>query len=378
MKKLFIIVLLICILCTGIVYAIHFKVPDSFVQFSDIVKKHQTNDSHKKDGKLADPENTGDISEDVFTEKSLSFSFAGDVLLDGNVAASLKKNGSSFIISGVKDILSASDIAMINLENPISLRGTKAKDKQFTFRVDPKYMDVLTSSGIDIVTLANNHTLDYGKDALLDTFENLNKINVKYVGAGNDINSASAPVLIDKNGYKTAILGSSHVIPEVSWAAGKGRPGLATTYNPSRLLSEISAAKKTSDIVVVYLHWGEEKKTTPVDYQRNLAKKYIDSGADIVIGSHPHVLQGFEFYKEKLIAYSMGNFIFTDLKKDTMILDINYSGNSYKARIVPLRIDRYRPMPITDNAAKKSFLKNLQSISYNVKINDAGEILPLY
>jgi poly-gamma-glutamate synthesis protein (capsule biosynthesis protein) len=270
MKKIFFVTLIIIfILSSCAVFAFHVKIPDSFVQFNDIVKKHKKNNSPTKEAVLPDSINTPEATR----VKSLSFSFAGDVLLDGNVAVSLQKNGSEYIIEGVKNTLSASDIAMVNLENPISLRGTKAKDKQYTFRVNPKHMDVLTSSGIDVVTLANNHTLDYGKDALLDTFDNLNKINVKFVGAGMDINSASRPAVIDKNGYKTAILGSSHVIPEVSWAAGSNKPGLATTYDPSRLLSEISEAKKNSDIVVVYVHWGEERKTTPLNYQRNLAKK---------------------------------------------------------------------------------------------------------
>ncbi len=377
MKKFsFLIFLFIFFIFAGIGYAFHMKFPDSIIHFNDIINKHKKN-VPKNENKNPDiKENDIIKSQNTAAPKSLIFSFAGDVLLDGNVASLLKKSGTEFIISDVKSILKASDISMINLENPISLRGTKAKNKQYTFRVNPKYMDVLTSSGIDIVTLANNHSLDFGTEALLDTFDNLDSINVRYVGAGKDIDSASRPYLFDKNGYKTSILGSSHVIPEVSWNAGAKKPGLATTYNPARLVSEISKAKKNSDIVVVYIHWGEERKTTPLNYQKNLAKKYIDSGADIVIGSHPHVLQGFEFYKGKLIAYSLGNFIFTDLKKDTMILNIKYTDNTYKASIVPCKIEKYRPIQIKDKNTIKSFYKNLESISFNVKINDNGEILP--
>ena len=114
----------------------------------------------------------------------------------------------------------------------------------------------------------------------------------------------------------------------VSWTAGENTPGLAVTYDPKRTLEEIASAKKQADIVVVYVHWGEERKEMPLDYQKNMARAYIDEGADIVVGSHPHVLQGLEFYKGKLIAYSLGNFIFTDSRKDTMVLqaEVNKSG----------------------------------------------------
>jgi poly-gamma-glutamate synthesis protein (capsule biosynthesis protein) len=105
-------------------------------------------------------------------------------------------------------------------------------------------------------------------------------------------------------------------------------------------------------------------------------KKYIDSGADIVIGSHPHVLQGFEFYKGKLIVYSLGNFIFTNIKKDTMIINIEYTDNSYKARVIPCRIVNYRPVPINNETEKTAFYNKLESLSFNVDINDNGEILP--
>lgn len=308
-------------------------------------------------------------------ENTLTLSFGGDVLLDGSVANVISNKGANYILSDVKPILSGADISMINLECPISTRGTKAKDKQFTFRAKPSSVDVLTSAGIDIVTLANNHILDFGQDAMLDTFDYLDKAGIKYVGAGHNIDEASIAKYFKIDDFNVAIIGSSHVIPVVEWNAGKNKPGVATTYNPTRLLSEISTAKKNADIVVVYVHWGTERSTKPDTYQRNLAKKYIDGGADLVIGAHPHVLQGFEFYNGKLIAYSLGNFVFTNVKNDTMILNVAFNKDkSYTATISPCAIENYRPVLLKDKNKQQQLFDKLQQLSFNAKVDKKGVI----
>jgi len=324
---------------------------------------------------------TPDISEPVTVtafpndENSLTLSFGGDVLLDGSVATVISNKGANYILSDVKPILSGADISMINLECPISTRGTKAKDKQFTFRAKPSSVDVLTSAGIDIVTLANNHILDFGQDAMLDTFTYLDKAGIKYVGAGHNLDEASIAKYYKIDEFNVAILGSSHVIPVVEWNAGKNKPGVATTYNPTRLISEISTAKKNADIVVVYVHWGTERNTKPDTYQRNLAKKYIDSGADLVIGAHPHVLQGFEYYKGKLIAYSLGNFVFTNVKNDTIILNVAFNKDkSFTASISPCAIENYRPVLLKDKNKQQQLFDKLQQLSFNAKVDKKGVI----
>ncbi len=324
---------------------------------------------------------TPDISEPLTVtalpndENTLTLSFGGDVLLDGSVANVINNKGANYILSDVKPILAGADISMINLECPISTRGTKAKDKQFTFRAKPSSVDVLTSAGIDIVTLANNHILDFGQDAMLDTFTYLDKAGIKYVGAGHDLDEASIAKYFKVDDFNVAIIGSSHVIPVVEWNAGKNKPGVATTYNPTRLLSEISTAKKNADIVVVYVHWGTERNTKPDTYQRNLAKKYIDGGADLVIGAHPHVLQGFEFYNGKLIAYSLGNFVFTNVKNDTMILNVAFNKDkSYTATISPCAIENYRPVLLKDKNKQQQLFDKLQQLSFNAKVDKKGVI----
>ena len=318
-----------------------------------------------------EPEENTETEED--TQLSVKLSFAGDVLLASGVESLIEQKGTEFIISDVKHIFEESDISMVNLECAISERGTKAPDKQFTFRAKSQTLDVLKSSKIDIVSLANNHTLDFGVEALLDTFQNLKDYGIKYAGAGMNMDEAARPVFIEENGIKIAFIASSRVIPVVSWTAGENTPGLAVTYDPKRTLEEIASAKKQADIVVVYVHWGEERKEMPLDYQKNMARAYIDEGADIVVGSHPHVLQGLEFYKGKLIAYSLGNFIFTDSRKDTMVLqaEVNKSGVE-SVRIIPCRIENLRPVLIKDEEESSKLIEKVESLSFDVEINMDG------
>ncbi|MFZ5987213.1 MAG: CapA family protein [Bacillota bacterium] len=310
-------------------------------------------------------------------EETVILSFAGDVLLVRGVAALIEQKGADFILSGVKPVFDRSDISMVNLECPVSEKGTKAKDKQYTFRAKPKSLEVLTSCGIDMVTLANNHILDFGREALLDTLQNLKERNIKYVGAGVNMDEASKPVFIDKKGLKIAFIASSRIIPDASWTAGKNSPGVATTYNPERILAEIKSAKEQADIVAVYVHWGEELKEQPLNYQKSLARAYVDKGADIVIGSHPHVLQGLEFYKGKIIAYSLGNFVFTNIKRDTMILSIGVNKKGIKdIQVLPCRIENLRPVVLNDKSQSYKLLQKIESLSFNIEIDKKGNVKP--
>lgn len=236
--------------------------------------------------------------------------FTGDVLLTGYLLTQYDSKGIQGILApDIVEEMNQADLTMVNEEFPFSNRGTAAEDKQFTFRIDPKRVNVLKDLGIDIVTLANNHVLDYGQDALVDTFETLENAQIQYVGAGNNHEEAKQRREFELNGMNIGILAASRVIPVPSWAAGSS-PGVFTTYDPTNLVAEIKSAKESCDVVIIYVHWGIERDEYPQDYQRELAKKYIDAGADIIIGAHPHVLQGIEYYNGKPIFYSLGNFIF--------------------------------------------------------------------
>jgi poly-gamma-glutamate capsule biosynthesis protein CapA/YwtB (metallophosphatase superfamily) len=313
--------------------------------------------------------------EDIQAVGPVTLSLVGDILLDSSVGRLINQKGADFIMSDVMPIMKSSDILMANLENPIGTKGTKEQNKQFTFRAKPDSVNALTSAGLDIVSLANNHILDYGTEAMEETLGILDKNSISHVGAGQDINSASKPFFIKKNGNTIAFIASTHIIPSTTWAAGVQKPGVATTYDPTRIRAEISKARQKAGIVVVYIHWGEEMRVLPVSYQRNLAKIYIDEGADIVVGSHPHVLEGLEFYKGKLIAYSLGNFVFTNWKSNTMILNIKVKSNKInEVKIIPCQISNYRPKPIVNTISYNEALNKLRSISFNVKIGINGTV----
>ena len=250
-----------------------------------------------------------------------------------------------------------------------------AKDKQFTFRIDPQYVQIFSDMMINVVTLGNNHVLDYGTEALLDTFSTLQDAKIPYVGAGNNLKEARETKYFDVGEKTVAILGASRVIPVTEWNAGENKPGLFTTYDPTALIAEIEAAKLQSDYVIVYVHWGIEKKNHPEEYQRKMAKQYIDAGADLVVGSHPHVLQGMEYYKGKPIIYSLGNFMFYSNIPQTALLKVTLQkGDSVKTELLPAKAENGTTFIIEDTKEIQQFYKYMTDISYGVTFDKSGAI----
>lgn len=326
--------------------------------------------------------NTGENPEDrpefflpeTVTKGDFTIAFIGDILLGGTVDSVIRQNGPDYLFRDTKRILESADLTVGNLEGPISLSGIPEEDKQFIFRAAPQSAKLLAEAGIDIVSIANNHTLDYGEEALEDTFESLELCGIKYAGAGRDIDSASRPVYMENNRMKVAFIASSHVIPFVSWTAGINKPGVASAYDPARMCSEISKARGAADIVVAYLHWGKEGARQPEQYQRNLAKMFINCGADVVVGAHPHVLQGIEYYRGRVIAYSLGNFVFTNSLKNTMILKVTFDKNRKvkNVKMIPCIIRNFKPEPVTDRQKAAEIIDEVREVSYDVGIDEEG------
>jgi poly-gamma-glutamate synthesis protein (capsule biosynthesis protein) len=303
--------------------------------------------------------------------------FGGDVLLDQGVARVIEAAGryDAVLSPDLAEAFSQADIAMVNVEMPISTRGEEMKDKQFTFRGDPKYLPFLKDyMGLDIVTLANNHILDYGVDAMEDTLSYLEEAGIEHVGAGADIEAAMAPVVKWAGGRSIAFLGASRVIPVASWTAGTAHPGLLTTYDKTLLCDAIRKAKAGADYVVVYVHWGVEGAQTPNETQTDLAHAYIDAGADFVVGSHPHVLQTLEYYRDKFIAYSLGNFIFTDKEKDTIALRLTITPEGLFPQILFCRINHLSTELVTDRASLETRRLALEELSPGVRVGEDGMI----
>jgi poly-gamma-glutamate synthesis protein (capsule biosynthesis protein) len=228
--------------------------------------------------------------------------------------------------------------------------------------------------GVDIAGLANNHVLDYGADALNDTFDTLDAAGIDYVGAGADLSRASGLITRQIGGQTIGFLAASRVIPVVSWDIKNSSPGVFTTYDPALLVDAIQAARETCDYVVVMVHWGIEREEYPEDYQVALAKQYIDAGADLIIGSHPHVLQGISYYKDKPIFYSLGNYIFNQNIPRTMAVSVTLTGDgSPQIRLIPAAASDALTASLTGDAAESVF-DYVKSISDGISIDTDGNL----
>ncbi len=299
--------------------------------------------------------------------------FTGDVLLSDYVLENYDRDGISGVLSPVLlEAMQTADITVINNEFPFSTRGEQAPDKQFTFRVNPDYVRVLTDMGVDIAGIANNHVLDFGPDALLDTFETLENAGIDYMGAGSDLSRASALITKEVNGKTFGFLAASRVIPVVSWDIKNASPGVFTTYDPALLLAAIKEARTHCDFLSVFVHWGIERDEYPRDYQVTMAQQYIDAGADLVVGAHPHVLQGIAYYENKPVFYSLGNFIFNREIPRTAVLRVTVPPEGSPVfQLIAASAANART--IADDGDKRNAACDyLESISEGIVIDDEG------
>lgn len=299
----------------------------------------------------------------------VSLLFAGDVYLSNHVLNAYDQAGG---IQGVLDEairreITEADYFMVNQEFPFSDRGTAAEDKQFTFRLPVSRVPMMQEMGIDMVTLANNHALDFGTDALLDTCAALEQAGIRYVGAGPDLETAKRLETVEIKGKTIGFLGATRVIPVYSWTAGKGTPGMFSAYDPAPVLEAVKQAKERCDYLVIYVHWGVEKSEQPEAYQRTMGRQFIDAGADLVIGSHPHVLQGIEYYRDKPIVYSLGNFVFGSSIPRTMMLKAVLGEEGVQLEMIPCQSAAGYTTMVTDTARIQEFHQQMESLGANLE-----------
>lgn len=301
--------------------------------------------------------------------------FAGDVMFSDEYLKEYDQSGISAIADeNMLSHMQNADLFILNEEFPFSRRGEPMADKQFTFRTDPKYVSILKELGTDIVTLANNHALDYGRTAFEDTLETLDQAGIQRIGGGYSISEASAPAVCTVNGQRFAIFGATRVSPSADWYAGESQSGLFQTYDPAKLNAAIQEARKSCDHVIVFVHWGIEKNETPEEYQRSLARGYIDAGADLVVGCHPHVLQGFEYYKGVPIIYSLGNYLFDNRTGQTVLLEAGFSDeNPPTVSLVPCQRSDGVLKTLQDPAA---LYQKLTELSFDVSVDADGVLRP--
>lgn len=268
------------------------------------------------------------------------------------------------------------DVFLLNHEYCISDRGEPLEGKYYTFRADPKRMKLIEELGTDMVSLANNHVYDFGADAFSDTMELLLQSGIPYVGGGHDIEEAKQPVYFVVNGVKVGFVAASRAEKtRYTPQAEEDAPGVLLMYESEEFAEVIEKASLACDYLIAYVHWGTEDSNQFEDYQHDQAEVLLDSGADMIIGSHPHVLQGIEFIKGKPVIYSMGDFWFNGETKYTGLLDIKVTGEGLSGiSFVPCRQTEYTTRYLAEKEEQRELYDYLEELSVGVKIGDGGEI----
>lgn len=274
-------------------------------------------------------------------KEKIVLAFVGDIMLDRGVKFMTDKYfGGDYdqLLSKVQLILSPYDFLFANLEGPIS-SGGQDQGGIYSFRMEPQVISALKNSGFDSVSIANNHIFNWGTEALKNTMELLYNAGISYVGGGFSGQEAYSGRDFNIEGVKFTVLAFSEFtaggVQSTSTDAG------IAVISEENIKNFVSQAKSRSDLVVVSFHFGEEYKKIPNDYQKKYAELTIDSGADLIIGHHPHVVQTLERYKDSYIIYSLGNFIFDQyFSPETMtggLLEVEVGTNSKKIERVSLK-----------------------------------------
>jgi len=256
------------------------------------------------------------------------------------------------------DLFHTSDVAMVNLECCVSARGEPVP-KPYNFRMRPSYLGALQRAGITIVNLANNHIFDYGKEGLFDTIFYLDSSRVGHVGAGMNRNEAHTPHYYEKAGIKIGFMG--YYEGGEAPAATEGEPGVAAR-TISAIRADVRRMKERdgADFVILSFHWGVEKADTVEEWQRQFAHRAIRAGADLIIGHHPHVLQGIERYRGGVIAYSLGNFIFGGNSRHTYrtaVLEVMLDKSGEEYRLIPVQVRRWKASVLPEGEGEEILMR---------------------
>lgn len=242
----------------------------------------------------------------IAADRDIVLAFAGDVHFEEQVKAQGVTGG----LSTVPALLADADLAMVNLETALT-DGGRPESKTYTFRANPSVVKVLAAAGVDAVTMANNHALDYGRgEGLADLLAARAQGPLDIVGVGSSTADALRPAVYQLRGLRVAVFAVASFWVLADWPATDKRGGLVTwSRHRQRLLTAVKAAAAANDLVVVYAHWGLEYQKCPNQSQLSVAKELARAGADVIVGSHPHVVQGVRWVGKSLVAYSLGNFV---------------------------------------------------------------------
>jgi len=311
-------------------------------------------------------------SEAVDNDAILTATMVGDIMLGRYVEKATDEHGYDHPFEYVKPYFENSDYVSGNFENPIVLdEDTPAVDKSINLKTSKKSVKALDNANFTVVTLANNHMLDYGIEGLEDTISTFENAKTDFVGAGENLESAKKIKYSDVNGVTIATLGFNDFFEDDSRA--KGAKGGVLAANPEYFIPMIDEAKKNADLVFVNIHWGAEYENEPHPRQVELAHAISDAGADAIIGHHPHVLSTVEMYNDTAIFYSLGNFVFDQgwsRTHDTALVQYNlYKDGTGEFEIIPATIKNAQPRPLTDLNWYNSF-KITRQMTKNLDDNE--------
>ena len=332
-------------------------------------------------GYLEDEETAAEHSVYLRDDKDAvaDLAFAGDICLteDGYVIDHYDALGGDIglcLSEEVLDRLNEADISMINHEYPVSTRGAALEGKYYTFRASPEREVILQQMGIDIVSLANNHIYDFGADAFYDTLDALRQAEIPYVGAGADMEEASRPVYFVTGGIKIGFVSANRsekfiFTPE----AGENTPGVVRMYDTAMMNSIIREAREQCDYLIAYVHWGTENSEYYEAYQTDIAQEFFDSGADVIIGSHPHVLQGIGYVDGKPVVYSLGDFWFNGKTKYTAVVNMEVTIDGLvELSVLPCIQEGYETHYISEESDREDFYDHLRELSPEAVISENG------
>ncbi|MER7765425.1 CapA family protein [Kitasatospora sp. NPDC096140] len=291
---------------------------------------------------------------------TITVAFAGDVHFEGRTEARLAVQPPEPALGPISRNLADADLSVLNLETAITGRGAP-EPKLYTFRTEPKALSVLKDSGVDVVSMANNHAVDFGADGLADTLAAKDSSPIPVVGVGRNAKEAYAPYVTTVRGVKVAVVAASQVedLTNQKWRAGANKPGIASALDVPALVKAVEGAKQQAPVVLVYLHWGEEGKACPTAAQTTIAKKLATAGATAVVGTHAHTMVGSGMLGNTYVGYGFGNFLWygtsdypnsneTGVTTLTLTADGKVTGEAFAPAAID---DKGIPEPVTGAAA---------------------------
>jgi poly-gamma-glutamate synthesis protein (capsule biosynthesis protein) len=311
--------------------------------------------------------------------RAVTIAVGGDVLPAGNIGARIEAGDYGSVLDPeLAARMRAADVTMVNLETAVSERGAPIPEKTYTFRTPPQNLAFLREwLGTDVVSLANNHTFDYGRDAFLDTLVIPGEYGLAVIGAGEDYDAACRPFIAEAGGVRIAFFAVNQILSYTDWPATATRAGhliARTTEEVAALGRAVAKARETCDYVIVYLHWGVELDRTPSERQVSTARALIDAGADVILGAHPHVVQSFEYYKGKPIAYSVGNFLFNSRNPELAVVFLHIENGAVTLEAVPCLVSGTLTSPAGSERAQ-SMLTAWSALSRNAHFDANGRLV---